>query len=33
VFSCYEYDFGDGWEHELAVEASAAADAARVYPE
>ena len=25
--------FGDGWEHELAVEASAAADAARVYPE
>jgi Plasmid pRiA4b ORF-3-like protein len=29
----YEYDFGDGWEHELAVEASAAADAARVYPE
>ncbi len=29
----YEYDFGDGWEHELAVEASAAADSARVYPE
>ena len=29
----YEYDFGDGWEHELAVEASAAADAARMYPE
>jgi Plasmid pRiA4b ORF-3-like protein len=29
----YEYDFGDGWEHELAVEASAAADAVRVYPE
>ena len=29
----YEYDFGDGWEHELAVEASAPADAARVYPE
>jgi hypothetical protein len=29
----YEYDFGDGWEHELAVEASAAADATRVYPE
>ena len=29
----YEYDFGDGWEHELAVEASAAADAATVYPE
>ena len=29
----YEYDFGDGWEHELAVEASAVADAARMYPE
>jgi hypothetical protein len=29
----YEYDFGDGWEHELAVEASAAADAAAEYPE
>jgi hypothetical protein len=29
----YEYDFGDGWEHELAVEASATADAAAVYPE
>jgi Plasmid pRiA4b ORF-3-like protein len=28
----YEYDFGDGWEHELAVEASAAADTVRVYP-
>ena len=28
----YECDFGDGWEHELAVEASAAADAATVYP-
>ncbi|MGD0607196.1 MAG: plasmid pRiA4b ORF-3 family protein [Streptosporangiaceae bacterium] len=28
----YEYDFGDGWEHELAVGASAAADAAAVYP-
>jgi hypothetical protein len=28
----YEYDFGDGWEHELAVEASAAADAVTVYP-
>ena len=28
----YEYDFGDGWEHEVAVEASAAADAATVYP-
>ena len=33
----YEYDFGDGWEHEVAVEAGAAADAAAdaatVYPE
>jgi pRiA4b ORF-3-like protein len=29
----YDYDFGDGWEHELTVEASATADAARVYPE
>jgi hypothetical protein len=28
----YEYDFGDGWEHELAVEASAAADAVTMYP-
>ena len=28
----YEYDFGDGWEHEVAVEAGAAADAATVYP-
>ena len=28
----YEYDFGDGWEHELAVEASVAADAGTVYP-
>lgn len=28
----YEYDFGDGWEHEVAVEADAAADAATVYP-
>src|SRR5260370_37352887 len=26
-----EDDFGDGWEHELAVEASARADAAAVY--
>jgi Plasmid pRiA4b ORF-3-like protein len=29
----YEYDFGDGWEHEVAAEAGAAADAATVYPE
>ena len=29
----YEYDFGDGWEHEVAVEAGDAADAATVYPE
>jgi hypothetical protein len=29
----YEYDFGDGWEHEVAVVAGAAADAATVYPE
>jgi hypothetical protein len=29
----YEYDFGDGWEHEVAVEAGGAADAATVYPE
>ena len=28
----YEYDFGDGWEHELVVEASAVADAATAYP-
>ena len=28
----YDYDFGDGWEHELAVEASATADADAVYP-
>ena len=28
----YEYDFGDGWEHELVVEASDVADAATVYP-
>lgn len=30
--AAYEYDFGDGWEHELVVEASAVADAATVYP-
>jgi Plasmid pRiA4b ORF-3-like protein len=28
----YEYDFGDGWEHELLIEASAQAEAGRVYP-
>jgi hypothetical protein len=28
----YEYDFGDGWDHELAIEASAVADAGTVYP-
>jgi hypothetical protein len=28
----YEYDFGDGWEHDLAVAASAVADAATSYP-
>ncbi len=29
----YEYDLGDGWEHELAVEAADTADAVTVYPE
>jgi hypothetical protein len=28
----YEYDFGDGWEHELVVEARAVAEADRIYP-
>jgi hypothetical protein len=28
----YEYDFGDGWEHELVVEARTAAEADKVYP-
>jgi hypothetical protein len=28
----YEYDFGDGWDHELTVEASVVADAVTVYP-
>ncbi|HEY1916146.1 MAG TPA: plasmid pRiA4b ORF-3 family protein [Streptosporangiaceae bacterium] len=28
----YEYDLGDGWEHELFIEASAGAEAGRAYP-
>jgi len=28
----YEYDFGDGWEHELLIEAAAEAEAGRTYP-
>jgi hypothetical protein len=28
----YEYDFGDGWEHELLVEARVKADADQTYP-
>jgi len=30
--AAYEYDFGDSWEHELAMEASTVADASTVYP-
>ena len=30
--TCYEDDFGDGWEYDLAEEASAVADAATSYP-
>jgi hypothetical protein len=28
----YEYDFGDGWEHEIVVEARAVAEADKIYP-
>jgi hypothetical protein len=28
----YEYDFGDGWEHEIVVEARVVAEAAQIYP-
>ena len=28
----YEYDFGDGWEHEILVEARAVAEADKIYP-
>jgi hypothetical protein len=28
----YEYDFGDGWEHELVVEARGVAEADKIYP-
>jgi hypothetical protein len=28
----YEYDFGDGWEHEIVVEARAVAEADTIYP-
>jgi Plasmid pRiA4b ORF-3-like protein len=28
----YEYDFGDSWEHEILVEARAAAEAGKTYP-
>jgi hypothetical protein len=28
----YEYDFGDGWEHEILIEADAEADAGTIYP-
>ncbi len=28
----YEYDFGDGWDHDLVVEARSVAEAGRLYP-
>jgi len=28
----YEYDFGDGWQHELVIEAQTEATAGRTYP-
>lgn len=29
---CYEYDFGDGWQHEVRIEARLAQDEKRTYP-